>query len=129
MDKFTEAYLNIITEGIKKYPKAKLIKTKQWQSKVGPITDYFYQNELGNFQITYEPYGSETSYQYVYTFCRIEINKFGKESNNALYHFKTLKEAIAFGEKRLVEFTQERTEYYNGLRDWVNKRPNQVWLD
>lgn len=124
MDKFEETYLNIIKE--EAIPKAQLVDTKQHQCKVGPITQYYYENEIGRFQISYQPYGSDPPYKYVYTVCRVEINRFGKEADTSLHNFKTQEEAIAYGERRLVEFTQERQDYYNGLADWA-RRPRSGW--
>ena len=128
MDKFTETYLNIISESVV-YPKAQLVDTKQWQSKVGKITDYTYQNELGTFKLSYEPHGSEPPYKYIYIVSRVEINNPIKEADTSLHKFKSLEEAVAYGEKRLVDFQNERNQYYNGLRDWAAARSNKVWLD
>lgn len=126
MDKFEKTYLNIIKE--EAIPKAQLVNTKQEICKVGKITRYFYQNELGKFEVAYEPYGSEPPYKYIYMVCRVEINKFN-EADTSLHYFNSLEEAVKYGEEQLVNFTQERINYYNGLRDWVAARPNKVWLD
>ena len=127
MDKITKTYLNIIKE--EAIPKAQLVNTKQESCKVGKITRYFYQNELGRFEVAYEPHGSEPPFKYIYIVSRVEVNKPIKEADTSLHYFNSLEEAVKYGEEQLVKFTQERYDYYNGLRDWVAARPNKVWLD
>lgn len=127
MDKFEETYLNIIKE--EATPKAQLVDTKQWQSKVGKITDYTYQNELGTFKLSYEPHGSEPPYKYIYIVSRVEVNKPIKEADTSLHYFNSLEEAVKYGEERLVSFTQERYDYYNGLRDWASRPRSGYYLD
>lgn len=126
MNKFERVYLNIIKE--EATPKAQLVDTKEGQTKVGKMTTYTYENELGSFKVSYEPYGSNPPYKYVYIVSRVELKNI-KEADTTIHNFNSLEEAVAYGEKRLVEFKQQRNDYYNGLKDWVKARSNKVWLD